>query len=433
MSVYELKTKRHRPWRLAAFTAAGIAFPLTLFQVGGDPVHVTLFLIPAALLAWVSSRDPAVKWLFVAFLGGFAAYAIVVIIQPSSGLIRPLSSLVLIVGTASFSFLGMTLRRRVGKRAAIDWLAVASAVFIFVIGGRLLVGRMPVRTYIGPAETALAVFNARVAGFEVFGSFGVLSLAYLVVLQVIVICSAASVRGRAISYRLLLWGAVAVGCYLVIGSGSRSAQGSLVVLVIALIGRNLLVKRSFSSVVLGLVCSALAIWFFVELEAGGRLIETVSALMRTDLTSANSSPDITTGRVVLVEQALNDVLRSPIVGTGFTNSIAFGHVGVDASVNSPHLYYLTLFWKGGVLFGVPFLFFLFSLIRRGFRPSAAELAGDNDIFYLRVAVVIAFGFMPFFWDILLVPSAGALAYFLLGVLVEGPRDSVSQMNARLGL
>lgn len=409
-------------WLYALLVAIGVSFPLTLFHIGGDPVHLTLLLIPVAIVAWLSSSDPAAKWLSVALLAGLAAFAVAGLTNPASGLVRPLASLALIVGTASFSYLGAALRFRVGVRETIHWLAIASAAFIYVIGLRLLIGRMPVRTYIGPPETAMATFNARVAGMDVFGAFGVLSLAYLIVLQVVVICGAISVRVYPAVHRFLLAGAVAIGCYLIIGSGSRSAQGSLLILVLAVIIRNLFAKRSLSSIFLGLLTGGAAVWLFFELEAGGRILETVSALMRIDLSATTSGTDITTGRLELARQALRDVAVSPVIGTGFANEIPFD--GYDSSqvgnnVNSPHLYYLTVFWKGGFVFGAPFLLFILSLLHKAFRRSPDD---DSLVFYLRVAVVISFGFMPFFWDILLVPSAGALAYLLLGLLAAS-RDS----------
>ncbi len=86
-----------------------------------------------------------------------------------------------------------------------------------------------------------------------------------------------------------------------------------------------------------------------------------------------------------------------------------------------HIHYLTILWKGGILFFVPYMaligaFWLHAV--RGARPGMTSSA----VFVL-AGLVFLFTVVSLTWDILLVPSAGAYAFFLLGAMSQSRRRS----------
>jgi len=135
---------------------------------------------------------------------------------------------------------------------------------------------------------------------------------------------------------------------------------------------------------------------------------------------------LSTGRESILQDSLTEVSLSPIFGTGFAS---FGRIDPDvgardvkATIRTTHVYYLTILWKGGVIFFVPYMALLIALwlpALRRLRAALRERAGvREEQVFLAAALVFLFTILSITWDILLVPSAGAFGFFLLGALAE---------------
>src|SRR5262249_10212837 len=80
---------------------------------------------------------------------------------------------------------------------------------------------------------------------------------------------------------------------------------------------------------------------------------------------------LSTGRQTLLHDSLTEVSHSPIFGTGFAS---FGRIDPDvgarattAANRTTHIYYLTILWKGGVIFFLPFMALIVGLWMPGVR------------------------------------------------------------------
>jgi len=438
-----------------------LCLPLTLFRINDDPIYLTLVLIPLALLAWAGSRSRVSFWMLIALVGGVVSVLAAALIDPEDFTVRSFLSLGLIIGTASFLFLGKYLVERFGLRKVVLWLSLASSVSIFAIAGRILLFAETVRIYTLAGES---VVNAKFFGLEIFGSFGILSLTYLFFLQLIVVCAGTFLTKLALPVRIFFLLNVFLGSYLVWGSESRSAQILMLVLVVSFIvyaARNR--RRLLGSVLLAVLAVggvALAMQSahsfdrisltFEQLVAGTE--ESVDPTSSTDETDSDAddnpvadepspgqsespsgepTPPITdvvdtvsTGRLTLVKQAVDEILASPVTGNGFGQYGRFADSDEPPAVGgstSTHIYYLTLLWKGGLIFMLPFSVMLVMSIRVAFRRGPPKQRIDAETFFLRAGIVSSFIIMPAFWDILLVPSAGAFAFLLLGMLMGNPK------------
>ncbi|ROM89131.1 hypothetical protein BK658_28590 [Pseudomonas brassicacearum] len=139
-----------------------------------------------------------------------------------------------------------------------------------------------------------------------------------------------------------------------------------------------------------------------------------------------------TGRVELAVEGFKEVLKSPFIGNGFSG---YGRYSVGDNSRSlventsTHIYYLTLLWKGGLIFFVPFIAMLVINFKEAWS-ARPRTDGSPEYFFAWGAVFMAFGPMALAWDILIVPSAGALAFFLFGML-SGYKNFVESHTAKL--
>ena len=132
---------------------------------------------------------------------------------------------------------------------------------------------------------------------------------------------------------------------------------------------------------------------------------------------------LTTGRSVLWGAAWNEFKASPVFGNGFSS---FGRYSMETVAALPeylrsnttaHMYYLNTLWKGGVLFGLPMFLFIFMAFASAWNAYRRPVS-RRWLFGLFGAVIV-FAAPSITWDILMVPSAGAMAWFVLGVLGVG--------------
>lgn len=160
-----------------------------------------------------------------------------------------------------------------------------------------------------------------------------------------------------------------VGAMLVIApSGSRgSLLAALAIIGVAFMAK-LLSGRKLSVgalAALALIVGATVSFLPEILAASPKYLRTLHVLA-----SPMANADVTSGRGDLAGIMVRDVLRSPIIGTGFGDFARFHPSSSELQGAAPHNTYIGPFHKGGILVGVLYLGLMFRVLplRRGSLP-----------------------------------------------------------------
>jgi hypothetical protein len=429
-----------------------LTIPIVLFSVMNYDINPAFFLAP--VIAFTLLRKPDKVWLlfFISFFCGAISIFLAEQYLPDGAMVRHFLALVLIMFAPSFIFLGKYVSGRIDIQRAIFWLAAFSAVFVVVIAGRVLILNEPVRIYFGPL--GLAAMNAEFLGLPVFATFGVLSLADLICIQAVIICGA--IFGSVVkpAGRLALIVAFGGAVFLVLGSDSRSAQvlAAWIAGSVVLFGwRNPAVRKLAMYTLIAALAAGVLTYargmnenrMATSIKSIGGAHNSVTISGKSNESGKTGKSDesgksgewvdsresveelraqadaFATGRVELAIEGVREVVNSPIIGNGFSNYGRYDGASASkilAANTSTHVYYLTLIWKGGIIFFVPFIAMLLMNFRDAWL-SRKHIPATPEGFFTWSAVFMTFGPMAMAWDVLIVPSAGALAYFLFGLLV----------------
>lgn len=421
-----------------------LTIPIVLFTAINYDINPAFCLAPVIAFAMLRELGRVLLLFFIAFFCGAISIFLVDQQFPDGAMWRHSLALVLIMFAPSFIFIGKYVSGRVDIQRVIFWLAAFSAVFVVVIASRVLILNEPVRIYLGPL--GLAAMNAEFLGLPVFAAFGVLSLADLICIQAVIICGA--IFGSVVKpvQRWALIVALGFAVFLVLGSDSRSAQMLVAWIVgsVVIFGyRNPAVRKLALYVLIAAITAGVLTYARgMNENRMATSIKSVAGMNKAGTISGESSASnetrasgesveelraqadaFATGRVELAIEGIKEVINSPIIGNGFSSYGRYDGAGASkilAANTSTHVYYLTLIWKGGLIFFIPFMAMLLvnlyeSWMVRCFTPATPER------FFAWSAVLMTFGPMAFAWDILIVPSAGALAFFLFGALSAYPK------------
>lgn len=413
-----------------------LTVPIVLFSIMNYDINPAFFLAPVIALAMLKNYSKTCLLFFVSLVCGAASILLANKVSPDGELKRHFLALILLMFAPSFIFLGQYLSMRHTIQKLLFWLAIFSSIFVVFVAARILVLNEPVRVYIGPL--GLAAMNAEFIGLPVFATFGVLSLADLFCIQAVILCGAALGDKIQPLYR---WSfLVAFGCaiFLVLGSDSRSAQ----MLIAWIIGSILYFawrhpeKRRLAALALLAAVLAGGLTYARGMNEN-RMAASIKEI--GGVTGLPGVPGVTggpvdagetvevlraqadtfaTGRVELAIAGAEEVAQSPIIGNGFSSYGRYDGPGASkilAANTSTHVYYLTLIWKGGLIFFIPFIAMLLLNLRKAWIARAYTPI-TSERFFTWSAVLMTFGPMALAWDILIVPSAGALAFFLFGAL-----------------
>lgn len=420
------RIQRYWGFKLPAI-ALLLTVPIVLFSVMSYDINPAFCLAPVIALIMLKSYTKVWVLFLTSVLFGVVSIVMANKISPDGQIARHFLALILMMFAPSFLFLGRYVSARNDIQRIIYWLAVFSAVFVVAITARVLILNEPVRIYFGPL--GLAAMNAEFVGLPVFATFGVLSLADLICIQAVILCGAifGSVVKPIDRWALI----IAFGCavFLVIGSDSRSAQilaAWIVGSVIVFGWRNPAMRKlAMYALLAALVAGVLTYARGMNENRMASSIKGIAGMEAAENVSSESVEELraqadafATGRVELAIAGIQEVIKSPIIGNGFSSYGRYDGAGTSkilAANTSTHVYYLTLIWKGGIIFCIPFIaMLLFNLkdawMARRFTPATPER------FFTWSAVLMTFGPMALAWDILIVPSAGALAFFLFGAL-----------------
>lgn len=430
-----------------------LSIPIVIFSVPEYDVNPTFLLAPLIAILLMRKSDLISNVYIFSGICGVASIFIANIFTPDGNMLRHCLSLTLIMFTSSFVFLGRYLIKKVNIQKLWFYLALCSTLFVFVITVRLFILGELVRIYINIQGLNYSAMNAKFLNLPVFGAYGVLSLADLICLQSLIICGAVFSDYATLFFRCFF--VIIVGCcvFLVMGSDSRGAQllilwilGTigiytwlypsswrwlLLIIISILIGGTLnfamAQKESRMSVTIKMLMSTIklpGISPFKSVEIPKAKVEAVSKIVTIDnkdkINLSKQVDRFTSGRLELAVEGLKQIIKSPLIGNGFSGYSRLGTSNSSSTLEkntSTHIYYLTLLWKGGLLFFIPFMTMILMNFSRAWKLRVKVKACPEWIFAW-ATVIMAFIPMVLTWDILIVPSAGALAFFLLGVISE---------------
>ena len=440
---------------ILAVIAVPLLVPVILFSAARFEVSLTLLLAPLAGLSLL--RAPAL--LRNLFLGCVIAGGISIVLSTvflgDSLQPRYVLSLLLIMTPPLYFFLGSYLcARHVNFPRLVEALGLVSTMFVLALATKAIATGSQVRWYIGAA--GYTVLNVDFLGLPLYGSFGVLSLASLLVLQLFVV-GAAFIASTARWRQLLLLIGFAGAVFLITGSNARGPQLALpflfvILSVAALFKRSGIQSRAAALLTVGVIAAVYSSARMIEplrlvatarqlaglppaYSKSDRAVETARQPATTGRPGeADAEPidyeSLSTGRESLLQDSLREVSSSPIVGNGFAS---FGRIDRAIALRSArvgnrttHVQYLTILWKGGVVFFIPYMGLLAAYWLRAIRGMQAARSPEGIL--VCAGLLFLFTILSLTWDILLVPSAGALGFFLLGALGEGGGGTVPQVD-----
>jgi hypothetical protein len=402
-------------------TIGSLTFPVALFSVFNYEINPAFFLAPMCIVAVAKYRKEISSQLFIVMgLIGSLSVILINLSRNDDDYFSNFLSLVLIMFSISFLFVGRMLVEIHGVQKIVKYLAFSSAFFIVISGARLVVSGEPVRVY---DDLGFGYMGLNLIGWPLFGDFGVISLASLILIELLVIVTYFVLGNHKVLKKIFLALSIFIASYLAIGSESRSVQVSMfLAMLMLLVGfRRFSIHRSAIVVAVILMFSS-SIFSITRPTFTDRTVESTSKFV-SSLKNKSDIPTsidtVSTGRVLLIQDAIRDIRVSPILGTGFDG---YGSLGNKASTqnSSTHVYYLTLLWKGGILFFLSYLVLVIGDLRKIFRRGLKGTYIEYR-YFLSIPLVLGLTSLAFTWDILAVPSTGALIYFIFGLL-RGAKD-----------
>jgi O-Antigen ligase len=206
--------------------------------------------------------------------------------------------------------------------------------------------------------------------------------------------------------------------YLIIFSFSRGIYLSvlLVALIIFIRKPEFRLKIIFGSI---LLVAAAAILILNNDVAYSYII--AKSLAESGVGDKTFLDSITTGRASLYFYALADIFSNPILGTLFNGYALHGiervTFGDEPLSSSSHNVILTLLWKGGLLFALPYALFNIRL----WRDALTSASRFRFVNYSLVALMLGMGMT---WDILYVLNIGIYYFMVLGAQFK-PRQTTT--------
>ena len=435
--------------RLLLIIAVALMLPIILFKIAGFEINLTLALLPLAALALWFSPGALRNCFALCLITGLASIVLATIQFGDSLNLRYIYSLILVSASPLYFFLGAYLCSRLQNFDHVMLvIAVVGSLFLLVLTADVLIRGSQVRWYIG--DLGYTVLNVQFLGLPIYGSFGVLSLASFFVLQMFIIGSAFLKSDRTAEAVILLLG-FACAVFLVMGTNARSVQlvfpYILVVFAcLAIFGTER--KKTLILLAITFVSAGISANRMIEdnrIIMGARELFNISQSTPSTLpplatqeskpvstsisAKAPATPVIvnreveieklSTGRLSLLKDAFTEFKSSPLVGIGFASyhrgNANAGETKLSES-RTTHIHYMTILWKGGLLFFVPYMSLVAMFWWHAIK-GAREGLTDGVAFVLS-GVFFLFTVLSLTWDILLVPSAGAVGFFLLGAITH---------------
>ena len=283
-----------------------------------------------------------------------------------------------------------------------------------------------------------AVFDPTFFGLKFHGSNGVNGIAVFFSTAFMICLSLGVIMKPKRSIRIISYIGMLCSLILVLGSGSRQAAFGIIVscLCFFFAGRMTAgrVFRVFLYITFAIISATTIIAYFsdyfVELFA--------KILLMIDNIYSGNWDGVSSGRLGLYMIIIDDLISSPIFGTGFggyglfNSELGYFDNDVSTSGYTPHNQYLGAIWKMGGLAGFFYLIFLWSIVRPFFKaPQADEYQRK---FYIAMMAIIVPFFTVFnvFQDGLSSPSTGPLILFIIGFYYNHALDMAKKARVDAG-
>lgn len=262
---------------------------------------------------------------------------------------------------------------------------------------------------------AESYLNGSIFGLNIFGSYGVNSLAiFFSICSYLAAYPLTVAKGRIARLAFIL---IATGFgYLALMSLSRTAALGAIMMWSTL--AFLYANRSPLTAAL----------FFFLLLAGSTFI--ISVLGTSDMLAAKvlqiqqglATGDfdaLSSGRLSLYYAATLDILNNPVSGSafhGFTSGAEALTKFDELSGLSPHNQYITTVWKMGPIAAFFYFMMLVVMVRKSLKKSSS-----SERRWLIGLLIGTFVIFCSTWDVLIVPNIGALVFFVLGLFGSGEK------------
>lgn len=381
-----------------------LVFPLVIvsYKQTGVPLSDIVCLL-GGLLFFKHIRSIEAQVLFFSFVFAFGAAIYGVLVYDLS----PVNSIASLAFLYKPCFAYFAARSLIDSQERLIMFSRFFVVFCFVL---VVLIFLSVLFRYGGVFRADSHLNGDILGFEIFGAYGVNSLAAFYAILAFSVCAFEFARKKLDKFSLLSVVAVFLLFFMATSSLSRMAILSMLFLIF------------FIAIDIHKV-SRVAFWAIAVL-AGGVLVFSAPYLYELDFLSAKlnqlsvgfRSGDInylSSGRMVLYITALEQIYNNPFFGAafgGFEVYTTYIEGYKELAGLSPHNQYLVLLWKMGVPATVLYLCFLWLTVSgHGLRGVKAQFL----VWKWRIcfAMLVVFGL---FWDALLIPNVAALFFFLMG-------------------
>ena len=372
------------------------------------PIALGTFLIPfAVLVGGIPAGRYSYCTIFALLIGGAMAVAH----SLYSFSLTPILSFLSFGNPIAAIFVGLTgfavrsLSMRVVGSAWILGLFMSGAMISNLLNNDL-VARTAVEAvsdrdgYYYAASVAGSIFGA-----PMFASFGVNSFAGILISMVFLTLLSAS-ENDGVRRTASLFSAVVLLAYGLMLESRMFFLGVAVFSFMFLIGVGARLFVKFVTIVA--MCVGLGVIVYTD----ERLAFTFTALSDGSLTW-DSFAALTSNRLDLLTVVPS--LAEMLVGSAFGDI-----VGPEHESSSFHLYVVTLFAKGGVVFSFPVLYVLLSSVMVKRSMDTRALRGRIVV----RAAIVSFFVQSFVWDVFAVQVFGHVAWFFVGLglsgMVDGP-------------
>lgn len=364
---------------------------------------ISVFLIPFAIYFTVINKSNNSKILKTSIIFSFISLVIIAIINATSTL-RPIGSMIFFFSPITVYFLGKT---TITSRSDFIYLLRTSLYYSTTLAISLFIS---IYLFGNGYVREEGTFNGNYLGFPLSGSYGIHTLASHYFL-LIFIALYFFLSGSANKFeKILIFITTIFYCWIIFFSLSREVVLAIIFVIFGTIFKLNGLKKGtiFSIIIMIIVLYNLDILFGSESAWATKVSQTVDAANLNDLSS---------GRLELQELAFNQILKSPLTGTGFHGygldySSSTGYDSLEGWTT--HIYYLTVIWKAGLFSSFFLLIFFINAISSSIRFTKNHFPLSGKIYPMMLFAFLVI--INFLWDALLTTNVMCIFVYYLGAM-----------------
>jgi hypothetical protein len=422
MMVSQTTISTQSPYHSALIGTLSLLLIIPIDLLGGSnqifSLPVSVVLIPIGLYCFLKSTSHESARLTLACISALLSVLITTIIvcvsyvgQPS---LRPLASLLYFFAPSSIYFLAKEVVTTDAtfvvflRSSFYSALALASSLTltVFVFGD-------------GLARAAdIGIMNGTFFSLPLSGAYGVHTMVdHYFLICIIVAYYAQSGLATAVE-RIIAMALVACFVYIMILSLSREVV--LAVVVVSIIYG----LRYMTLISLGAIAAALFLGIYTHTDR----LATIGALWAPTIYMAEhyrDMNDLSTGRLDLQTDAVMQLTRYPLTGTGFYGYILtkkYSEGSDDSAGWTTHVYYLTTAWKMGLIGAAFYFMFLAGLVKQSIHFSRRVFPQSAKLYTIALWTFLLV--LNMLWDALLAPGIMCLFAFFVGSMARAEERQV---------